>query len=271
MWGSRKVGSLPPDLKTEFAWLLPLALANGVFEAEDQIVWAKCYGPRRPEVPLERVTTILKALETSELLIRWQDKTGKIWGYWVGIDKPGRLPGKSRRGRNEATGPEPPRHLLRKQKDSSMETNGIHKHPDGNEKLLGFGVGLGSGSGIGSGSVGEKVPEFDGEQWVEDILNAHPKPIRGYGYQTAILEKIEKEAKFQFGGDMQKGAEFILRSTQAYAETVGTWPMAFNSAKFFSEELYAWKPEAWPNPNSEMSQRDINNMREAAVGTNWKK
>jgi hypothetical protein len=126
-------------------------MANGVFEASAERVWSDVYSFNRPDVTVKQVATFLAAFEQVKLLFRWTDGAGKVWGYWIGIDKPGRLPGKSRRGRNEAIGPEPPREALEKFLNSGLDANGI-------QKLPGFGFGFGSGSGSGSGNK-EGAPE----------------------------------------------------------------------------------------------------------------
>ena len=146
LWRSDKLAQVePPKFRAEYANLVPLALANGTFEATARRVWSSVYSFNRPDVPTaELVEQLLDELERVKLLFRWTDPpTGKVWGFWVGIDKPGRLPGRSRRGRNEAVGLDPPPDELRK----FLDSNGIHRALNGSKKLLGFGFGLGSGSG----------------------------------------------------------------------------------------------------------------------------
>lgn len=149
LWKSDKLSQLPNDVKAEYANLIPLALANGSFECNPRLVWSKVYAYNRPEVTLEMTERILLELERVKLLFRWtDDPSGKIWGFWVGIDKPGRLPGDSRRGTNEKVGMAVPGDELSK----FLGINGFQKLPDGNEKLLGLGSGLGFGLGSGLGS-----------------------------------------------------------------------------------------------------------------------
>lgn len=144
IWRSEKIRRIEPVwARAEFANLLPLALANGVFEADAARIWSDVYSFNRPDIKPADVQTILDALEQVKLLFRWTDADGKVWGYWIGIDKAGRLPGKSRRGKNEAIGPEPPEGALSAFLTTSMDSIGIQKLP---------GFGFGSGSGLGSGS-----------------------------------------------------------------------------------------------------------------------
>ncbi len=144
VWRSDKLARVQPLwARAEYVNLIPLALANGVFECNARRVWSEVYSYNRPDITVQDVeTVILPALVRVGLLFCWKDEDGKGWGYWPGIEKPGRLPGKSRRGRNEAVGPEPPAEELRK----FLESNGIHKLPG-----FGFGSGIGFGSGSGSG------------------------------------------------------------------------------------------------------------------------
>lgn len=144
LWGSSKIAALPVWAKAEFANLLPLALANGVFECEERQIWARVYSFNRPEMTVDQVGQILGVLEKVGLLGRWQDKNGKNWGYWIGIHKSGRLPSPSRIDRkHEVCGPEPPQRLAKR-----WLTNG--DVGSGSGSGLGFGSGLGSRSGSGS-------------------------------------------------------------------------------------------------------------------------
>lgn len=133
----------PPRFRAEYANLLPLALANGVFEANPLKVWSNVYSYNRPDYTLEDVAQMLDEYERVKMLFRWQEPDGKVWGFFVGIDKPGRLPGPSRQGKNEAIGPTPPMESIRK----FLDSNGFHEALNGNGKLLGFGFGSGFGSG----------------------------------------------------------------------------------------------------------------------------
>jgi hypothetical protein len=87
---------------------VPLALANGTFEINPRRVWATVYSYNRAGITPETVEGILAEFERARLLFRWRTPDGKEWGYWTGIDKLGRLPGNSRRGKNERVGPDPP-------------------------------------------------------------------------------------------------------------------------------------------------------------------
>lgn len=148
LWRSDKLARVePPCYRAELANLIPLALANGVFECNARLVWSRCYAYNRPDVSLETVEKMLGEFERVGILIRWSDDTGKTWGYWVGIHKPGRLPSSSRQSKkHEAIGPTPPAHLLSGQ---PMVSHNVANGEDGIGS--GFGVGFGKGKGLGAG------------------------------------------------------------------------------------------------------------------------
>ena len=158
LWRSKKLGQVEPAaFRAEYANLIPLALANGTFEADPRLVWATVYAYNRPDITHADVEAVLAEFRRAKMLFTWRDPSdGKEWGYWVGIERPGRLPGKSRHGTNERVGAAVPEDELRKFLDSNCihtEESGLENSPDGSEKLLGFGSGLGSGIGSGEGNT----------------------------------------------------------------------------------------------------------------------
>jgi len=164
VWRSSKLSRVEPiRARAEYCNLIPLALANGSFECSSRLVWSQCYAFNRPDISPEDVEIFLKAFEDARLLFRWTDAEGKHWAYFVGIDKPGRLPGKSRKGKNEKVGAEPPEDALRKFLDS--------------KNFPGFGFGFGSGSGSGIGGK-EGAPE-DGAPKAQDAHRPSPSVFAG--------------------------------------------------------------------------------------------
>jgi len=97
LWRSDKLAAVqPPEFRAEYANLIPLALADGSFEAGARRVWADVYSYNRPDISPENVEKILLEFERVGLLVR-KTEGGKIWGYWVGIAE--RLPCESHRDR----------------------------------------------------------------------------------------------------------------------------------------------------------------------------
>jgi hypothetical protein len=114
LWTSEKLGKVNPEsFRSEYANLLPLALANGVFECSTKRVWRDVYSFNRPSIKAKRVEAILNEYERVRLLFRWLDDANKVWGFWVGIKKEGFLPSKSQLDRKDyKIGPEPPQDIL---------------------------------------------------------------------------------------------------------------------------------------------------------------
>ena len=125
LWRSDKLAKVnPPKFRAEYANILPLALANGVFEVNPSRVWSEVYSYNRTDVSRGEVAKILQAFEDVGLLFRWTDDTGKAWGYWTGSEKPGRLPSRSMRKHYEV-GPTPPQDQL----SAYLQRNG-HSRPE---------------------------------------------------------------------------------------------------------------------------------------------
>ena len=135
LWRSKKLKSVKKEYRAEYANLIPLAEANGSFDADPERVWADVYSFNRPDVDVKTVVRILDEFEKAEMLQRWEEK-GKTWGYWNGINKSGRLPVEAHLERYKHLPPDCPG-LSR----TVPEEAGI------------IPKGLGSGSGIGIGVV----------------------------------------------------------------------------------------------------------------------
>jgi hypothetical protein len=96
LWRSNKLNQVQPlSFRSEYANIIPLAEADGTFEANGRRVWADVYSFNRPDITLETVEKILKEFERVGMLVRKSDENGKIWGIFIGIET--RLPAKSQR------------------------------------------------------------------------------------------------------------------------------------------------------------------------------
>ena len=239
VWRSDKVAQVqPPSWRAEFANLIPLALANGTFEAVPRRVWSTVYSYNRPDVTPEAVEQILAEFERVKLLFRWTDTTtGKVWGFWVGIDRPGRLPGKSRQGINEAVGPVPPADRLRK----FLDSNGIQSLPHGNEKLLGSGSGIGFGKGFGKPS-GAGAPAARAQKQPPHDADPRHAPIRNL-IQELHLKQFG--VKCAWDGSEGKALDSLLGSNPTWTENQIAL-MVRN--RFSSEGVNSARPRRWlPN------------------------
>lgn len=107
IYTSNKLKRVPSHFRAEYANLIPLAEANGSFECEAELIWSKVYSFNRTEVTPDIVEEILTEFEKADMLKRYA-VGGKIYGYWIGIEKPGRLPAPSVRDKYVNLPPEQP-------------------------------------------------------------------------------------------------------------------------------------------------------------------
>lgn len=155
LWKSDKLARILPEwMRAEYPSWIPLALANGSFEADTRRIWATVYSYNRPDISFDDAEEIKREFCRVGMLFLWPDE-GKVWGYFTGIEKPGRLPAKSRLDKkHEPIGPTPPADALRsyveltraKALDAAVVSQWLANGCLG----FGFGIGLGSGSGTGS-------------------------------------------------------------------------------------------------------------------------
>src|SRR5438094_4701928 len=87
-WSSQKIAQIePPEWRGEYAWLYPIALVDGTFEADARRLWAAAYATIRTDWDAAKVVLLLDEFERVGLLRRAKDENGRTWGYWVGSDK----------------------------------------------------------------------------------------------------------------------------------------------------------------------------------------
>src|SRR5277367_1989216 len=91
LYKSDKLKLVPVNFRAEYANLIPLAEANGAFECNPELIWSTVYSYNRTDVTPPIVAQILDEFEKAEMLTRYQVGK-KTYGYWIGIEKPGRLP-----------------------------------------------------------------------------------------------------------------------------------------------------------------------------------
>lgn len=93
LWTSSKVRKLPLEFRLHYANWLPLAAANGVFEIDLDNIRSRVYAASLDsDMTSGLVFVILRAFVTVGLVKIWHEDD-KMWGYFNGIDKAGRLPG----------------------------------------------------------------------------------------------------------------------------------------------------------------------------------
>src|SRR2546423_9065323 len=80
---SQKVRTIqPPDWRPEYAWLIPIAEDNGVFEFDTQAIWAEAYGIARPDWNVAKVEQLLTELVRVGLIQRYTHE-GKQFGCFT--------------------------------------------------------------------------------------------------------------------------------------------------------------------------------------------
>ena len=65
---SSKVKALKPEYRAEYSYLIPLAEANGVFEADPHRIWATAYSFHRDGIDPDWVRNLLADLKRVDLL-----------------------------------------------------------------------------------------------------------------------------------------------------------------------------------------------------------
>jgi hypothetical protein len=273
LWRSDKLKLVePPIYRAEYANLIPLALANGSFEADPHRIYANVYAFNRPDITFEAVEAILAEFEHRKMLFLWRDRsTGKQWGYWVGIGKPGRLPPASRRGEHEVLGADPPEAELR-----AFLSGVANGQPTASQSVANgcLGLGLGSGSGLGKTLVhsanepgeGSLVEETEGNAPETAIQSGKLAKATRTLMATALYSKyprkqakpegikaIEKAiviiAKRDFGGDERAAADWLGAKQDQYARSAqGSRPeknLIPLPASWYNGGRYDDDPEEW--------------------------
>jgi hypothetical protein len=166
LWVSEKLTSIPEKYRVEYAWILPLAQVNGCFECSPMIVWRSCYSAVRGEWKIDDVAAMLDAFEAARMLFRWK-VDGKRFGFFIGMQKEGRLPPPSLREKSAKqwqTGMLPEKELasflgvpVKKVREDYRElllTNSrVGQDKVGRKSTTGIGTGV----GVGSGGVLDRV------------------------------------------------------------------------------------------------------------------
>lgn len=169
LWVSEKLTCVPEKYRAEYAWILPLGQANGAFECSPMAVWRLCYSALRSDWTTSDVAAMLDAFEAAKMLIRWTDKSNKTFGFFIGIQKEGRLPKPSDRVKSAKqwqAGMVPAKELAKflgvtvkeveaDYRDLLATTSRPARGKVATNSPTGNGVGVGSGIGLGAGSGNE--------------------------------------------------------------------------------------------------------------------
>jgi hypothetical protein len=113
LWTSTKVRRLPLKYRLHYANWIPLAAANGVFEVDFDAIRGRVYAASlRPPFTSKNVYEVACEFVTVGLLQIWQTDDGKVWAYFIGIHKSGRLPGTAVLSRYPSLPPGHPKDVL---------------------------------------------------------------------------------------------------------------------------------------------------------------
>lgn len=156
-------------------------------------IWADAYAAGRPGWTVERVQALLDELVRVKLIFRWEAE-GKLWGYWIGDDKPGHLPPPSQR---YSESPAPPKQEL------SAFLGLPYGDPAAAQGIAhtGFGIGFGPGTGRGTATAASQTvagpsPNGEKDQNLGETPNsqAHPSEFGVSGNTTlttvAVLQHL---------------------------------------------------------------------------------
>jgi len=272
LWRSKKIRQVQPvKYRGEYANLLPLALSTGSFECDADTIWTDVYAFNRPDVTPKDVAAILDEYEKVKLLFRWT-VDGKTWGYWVGIDKEGRLPTGTAYS-HAKKGPFPPAGAYK----AFAGVDRVERSMSGQDPVadrqgigLGLGKGLGVGLGLGSG-LGEPTstssnpnsetnelrsnsstlnptatptptPEPDAPAYLNEMVEAmvarYPRTCRPEAksdWEMCFRNGITKMANDLFGGKVHQAATFVGKKLDVFIEKSKAADNIYAPVKFFSE------------------------------------
>ena len=272
LWRSKKIRQVQPvKFRAEYANLLPLALSTGSFECDADTIWTDVYAFNRPDVTPKDVAAILDEYEKVKLLFRWT-VDGKTWGYWVGIDKEGRLPTGTAYS-HAKKGPFPPAGAYK----AFAGVDRVERSMSGQDPVadrqgigLGLGKGLGVGLGLGSG-LGEPTstssnpnsetnelrsnsstlnptatptptPEPDAPAYLNEMVEAmvarYPRTCRPEAksdWEMCFRNGITKMANELFGGKIHQAATFVGKKLDVFIEKSKAADNIYAPVKFFSE------------------------------------
>jgi hypothetical protein len=158
MHQSDKIAALPGWAQPEYAWIYPLADANGVFELTNlRAVYARAYAIRS-RFSFAKFTKLIQLFNIIVGLLFIWEADGKRYGYWTGAERRGRLPSLSTRARYNPIGILPPADQLRAYyKRFGIRTDALVMNQSRlNRDEIVTGVGVGEGLGLGKGKGAEK-------------------------------------------------------------------------------------------------------------------
>jgi len=161
IWSSDKLQNVPEEFRAEYAWVLPLAEANGCCEYNPAIIFRDCYAYLRPGWSATKVEELFTALEQAKMVFRFKAKyeptdKERTWCFFIGMES--RLPAPSDRAKYKYNAKIVPVEDLAEfleQDIATVSTRYRDVLATTSRNRIGdrLGIGVGSGVGKGKGSI----------------------------------------------------------------------------------------------------------------------
>jgi len=130
---SRKIkNGVEEKFRLHYTLWLTLAQANGTFECDLERIHADLYSFQLPSVKLKHVHKMFEQFKAAGVLDTWEER-GKVWGFFIGSDKAGRLPSRVHLSRYKDLPPFYPG-LVREQTGNTPEGFGVGVERNGVER-----------------------------------------------------------------------------------------------------------------------------------------
>jgi hypothetical protein len=182
LWTSDKLAACKESTRVEYTWLYGLADAHGTFEINLRAIHSRV-SAIRPKLSVKKIDKILEEFHQHGMLFKWESN-GKIYGFWTGSDKSGRLPKRSERHRYKRFAPDVPEQGL-----ADYESR-FRRDAVANESRSGVGFGL--GFGLDGKGYGKDAGEGVGSEGETETASVHRTPT---AKQTLLVEKRQEQSR----------------------------------------------------------------------------
>lgn len=201
IWTSSTLRKLPEKYRLHYANWLPMAEANGTFEADPEKIHHTIYNFLVKSVTVREVKHILSLFIEHKLVIIWKEN-GKTWGFFSGMEKKGRLPSKSQLVKYKELPPSIPEELLDQSK-TGLAWIGLDRN--GKE-------GIGAASSltdesiseeemrISEGATGKRLREELAEIW-QDVKNSRTVLLEPHQSFLTDWKSIAKQCSKSSAGE----------------------------------------------------------------------
>lgn len=219
IWSSRKLKSVPEDYRLHYANWIPMADVDGVFEADPDIIWSRVYAFLCPNISANFVNGILASFIDSGLVRVWKTDN-KMLGYFIGIEKPGRLPSEEHKRRYKDRSP-----IASDKADNLVSGKDLApcREIPGNSGNMPEGFGLGFGVGLGMEGYGREGNEMSFKTKITDtarrVLHVRLRPDDNQWPEVNALVRVH-------------GLDVVLDAFEVWAESVKGDNLSYPLSKF---------------------------------------